>query len=517
MAVSREKFDKARARYLAADEALDAFKNDLTRHYGKYQNSWLTRTQQKKLEALDERRDKASDAMFALIAESSPRDWRSGVPLHWIVTELSYEDTFRPLNEPLSVTPPLAYGHTQHMRNSGATMHSNAGQLDETAAHELELYITNEAALFGPRSQAESIRKNLLRKMKAGSFDTARSVDAWMYLVEAGAKRYAKEYADPSDWSRMFSVPTRREVARTLAEEFETEAKLGNYHLNPSEPPPPPRRRRTVDPSLGRVRQIVVREERPFDPERSYGRSSKRHHFAVNATDPRDIPQHLRAIKFDYHEAPEANGEQLSYGHFDAGKERGDKPQWYEVEYASGSDYSGGTVNRSNYEVLRELLEESHPSGQSPAVWADAYGGHGTYAILVVYDALDPDLQQSLGALEDYPLLDEEHHSMHETEKENEAWENAYQSEFEEKLLKAVFEDGDDAEWPEDADSFALFRLRAEVANENWEHSAEGPYIDLDRIVDAFAPVLTGDKKPPTWMSGTSLEDLEKGRAALGL
>jgi len=55
------------------------------------------------------------------------------------------------------------------------------------------------------------------------------------------------------------------------------------------------------------------------------------------------------------------------------------------------------------------------------------------------------------------------------------------------------------------------------VANENWEHSAEGPYIDLDRIVDAFAPVLTGDKKPPTWMSGTSLEDLEKGRAALGL
>jgi len=396
-------------------------------------------------------------------------------------------------------------------------MHTNAGKLDETAAHELELYITNEAALFGPQSQAESIRKNLLRKMKAGRFDRERSVDAWMYLVEAGAKRYAKEYAEPRDWSSMFSVPTRRAVAETLAEEFETEAKLGNYHLNPSSPPPAPRRRRAVvDPSLSRVRQIVVREERPFDPEQRYERGSKRHHFAVNATDPRDIPSHLRAVKFDYHDAPEKNGEQLSYGHFDPGTAR-DGAQWYEVEYASGSDYSGGTVNRSNYEVLQEMLEESHPSGQEPAVWADAYGGHGTYAILVVYDALDPEIQRSLGALEDYPILDEGHHSEHEMELEGEAWDSTYEREFESKLLEELFTDGEDEDWPESAKSFAIFRLGMEVANENWEHSAEGPYVDIDRVVAAIVPILTGDKAPPSWMRGTSLEDLEKARAALGL
>jgi len=515
MAVSRNQFNKARARYLAADEALASFKNELSRHYGNYQNSWLKAGQRKKLEALDERRDKAKEAIFSLL-ESSPRDWNHGAPAYWIASRLSYDDAFRPQSEPLSVTPPLAYGHTQQMRNSGAIMHTNAGKLDETAAHELELYITNEAALFGPQSQAESIRKNLLRKMKAGTFDPERSVDAWMYLVEAGAKRYAKEYAEPRDWSSMFSVPTRRAVAETLAEEFETEAKLGNYHLNPSTPPPAPRRRRSVDPSLARVRQIVVREEKPFDPEQRYERGSKRHHFAVNATDPRDIPSHLRAVKFDYHEAPEKNGEQLSYGHFDPGTAR-DGAQWYEVEYASGSDYSGGTVNRSNYEVLQEMLEESHPSGQEPAVWADAYGGHGTYAILVVYDALDPEIRAALDALEDYPLLDEEHHSMHETELEDEAWESTYQREFESKLLEELFTDGEDEDWPEGVESFGVFRLGMEVANENWEHSAEGPYVDIDRVVAAIAPILTGDKAPPSWMRGTSLDDLEKAREALGL
>jgi hypothetical protein len=50
-----------------------------------------------------------------------------------------------------------------------------------------------------------------------------------------------------------------------------------------AEAPPPPRRRRTADPSLRRVRAIVEREERPFEPERRYPRETKPHHFVVNA------------------------------------------------------------------------------------------------------------------------------------------------------------------------------------------------------------------------------------------
>lgn len=108
---------------------------------------------------------------------------------------------------------------------------ARGGTLDETAADELKLYIDNTSELMGPRSQGESIRQNLLRKLKRGTFDLDRSVQLWMYLVESGAKLYAKEFAEPRDWNRMFSVPTRKAVARELAQEFYTEAKLGNYQL----------------------------------------------------------------------------------------------------------------------------------------------------------------------------------------------------------------------------------------------------------------------------------------------
>jgi hypothetical protein len=103
--------------------------------------------------------------------------------------------------------------------------------LDPTAARELELHIVNTARLFDERSQAESIRQSLLRKMKKGTFDEKRSVKAWEYLVEAGAKDYAKEHAEQRDWHRIFSVATRRAVAESLAKEFATEARLGNWEL----------------------------------------------------------------------------------------------------------------------------------------------------------------------------------------------------------------------------------------------------------------------------------------------
>jgi hypothetical protein len=62
-----------------------------------------------------------------------------------------------------------------------------------------------------------------------------------------------------------------------------TVAQLTHMARNAEAPPPPPRRRRTADPSLRRVRAIVEREERPFEPERPYPRETKPHHFVVNA------------------------------------------------------------------------------------------------------------------------------------------------------------------------------------------------------------------------------------------
>lgn len=106
---------------------------------------------------------------------------------------------------------------------------------DEHAAQELVLYIENDAKLFDSNSQAQSIRKNLLRKMKKGVYDHKLAEQAWMYLMEAGAKAYTKEFgSSPRDWSTMFNKATRELAAAYFARDFEEEAKLGNFdHILP--------------------------------------------------------------------------------------------------------------------------------------------------------------------------------------------------------------------------------------------------------------------------------------------
>lgn len=93
------------------------------------------------------------------------------------------------------------------------------GRLDKDAARELELYIDNDGQLH--RSQAEPIRLNLRRKIANGTFNPTRSVDLWMYLTEAGAKKYHAEFGDRhTRWNDMFSRPTRLFVAKRMALQF---------------------------------------------------------------------------------------------------------------------------------------------------------------------------------------------------------------------------------------------------------------------------------------------------------
>jgi len=133
---------------------------------------------------------------------------------------------------------------------------------DQVAARELELHIVNTDRLFGGRSQAESIRQSLLRKMKRGTFDEKKSVKAWEYLVEAGAKDYAKEFAEPRDWHQIFSVQTRHAVAESLAKSFATEVRLGNWELKPNADAAERHRRR----SQRMVERMPVPIRGVFDP-----------------------------------------------------------------------------------------------------------------------------------------------------------------------------------------------------------------------------------------------------------
>lgn len=107
--------------------------------------------------------------------------------------------------------------------------------VDEHAATELRLYLDNDQRFSpqSPQGQGRSIVLNLLRKMKKGNYDHALAPKLWGYLVESAAKAYAKEFASPGEWSQIFSPATRRAVAQELADDFQRDAKAGEYaHLN---------------------------------------------------------------------------------------------------------------------------------------------------------------------------------------------------------------------------------------------------------------------------------------------
>jgi len=99
--------------------------------------------------------------------------------------------------------------------------------IDEHAATELKLYIDNDAQLH--RSQHVPIFKNLATKKVRSQYKHDLAVKLFGYLVEAGAKKYVKEFGAPPAWHKQFDVPTRKAVAEELTRDFEGEFELGNY------------------------------------------------------------------------------------------------------------------------------------------------------------------------------------------------------------------------------------------------------------------------------------------------
>lgn len=122
--MSGAKVNKARARF----DALRARYAELTRKWGEqdiamrvkygsgYNESWLKRSEALVLVKLRNACLAVGDMLFAHVQAISPRNWSRNVPAYWVRSELTYEDAVRPLNEPLSVVPPLSHGATEAMR-----------------------------------------------------------------------------------------------------------------------------------------------------------------------------------------------------------------------------------------------------------------------------------------------------------------------------------------------------------------------------------------------------------------
>ncbi len=95
-----------------------------------------------------------------------------------------------------------------------------SGPADEHLAYDLYITMTSD-----PRNsqQFDHLRKNLVNKMAAGTFDLDKATKGMMAVVDIGAARYTDEFGSH------FNKNTRLLTARALAEDFKGEAELGNY------------------------------------------------------------------------------------------------------------------------------------------------------------------------------------------------------------------------------------------------------------------------------------------------
>lgn len=100
--------------------------------------------------------------------------------------------------------------------------------VDMHAARELEVYVEGNTKF---RPQLRAIYKNLLGKMKRGTYNQQLSVAAFKRVADAGAKAYFREFGDTD----ALGVEERKAAAKRLANSFYDGAKAGEFdHLLPA-------------------------------------------------------------------------------------------------------------------------------------------------------------------------------------------------------------------------------------------------------------------------------------------
>ena len=184
--------------------------------------------------------------------------------------------------------------------------------------------------------------------------------------------------------------------------------------------------------------------------------------------------------------------------------------QWFEVELATGSDYSGGTVTLANQRELKRLLTECEGIAGPECVWCTAYGGHGTYAVFVVYAALPEEIREVLDALDDYPSVDDDALSELECELGSEAWESWGRTDLRRALEKELSADLDEMT-PDHL--FELFRVAGERMGHDWEfEQGAQAYFDFARAAREVSSALDN---PPSWLTDEQTDALEALRGSI--
>lgn len=102
------KLAELQARFADKHEKARSYAHELSYKYGQtWQAPSGMRTRLDKLRAAE---DKAMEAVFAWLDAHSPRNWRVGVPAHWVCEHLTETDALTAGQ--LVTVPPAGYGTT---------------------------------------------------------------------------------------------------------------------------------------------------------------------------------------------------------------------------------------------------------------------------------------------------------------------------------------------------------------------------------------------------------------------
>jgi len=102
--------------------------------------------------------------------------------------------------------------------------------VDSNATNELDLFVMNNEDLY--RRRFMPIIKNLQRKIAKNVYDHEKAKKLWMYLVDAAAKEYVKEFGKPDeDVKQLFPRETRQRVAELIADRELENIKQGEYDV----------------------------------------------------------------------------------------------------------------------------------------------------------------------------------------------------------------------------------------------------------------------------------------------
>ena len=115
--MNKRKFERLteKARKLS-QECMD-FRIKQNVRYGQGNINYWTASVRTKYEKLRERSDKAESALFKAIEEVSPRNWSTGIPVNWIVENITWE--MATTKDAIEV-PPVAWGGHQEQNEKFA-------------------------------------------------------------------------------------------------------------------------------------------------------------------------------------------------------------------------------------------------------------------------------------------------------------------------------------------------------------------------------------------------------------